>query len=55
MRFLASGGALKDLLKEQMSDREMVEGDDQAEVDEDKPPVLFGWRRDRRYYAKIAK
>ncbi len=54
MRFLACGGSLKGLLKENVSNKEMIVGDETTEeVDQAKPLLVFKWRKtDRRYVMK---
>ena len=55
MRFLATGGLLKGLLKDEVSNKEMIVGDDSTseEVDPAKPLLVFKWRKtDRRYVMK---
>jgi plasmid rolling circle replication initiator protein Rep len=53
-RFIATGGALKDVLRvdEESDDDLIVEGDGDAD---DGSRVAFGWRESSRYYAHTAK
>lgn len=53
MRFLSSGGVLKDILKEELSDAEMIEGEGEGEA-EAEPSLFFGWKRDIKRYKKAA-
>lgn len=50
-RFLASGGVFKDILKESMTDQEMIEGDDPQEG-ETTGNISFKWRRSARRYIR---
>lgn len=52
MRFLASGGALAGILKEQMTDKEMVMGDDPEGGDGGEKQVLFKWQRKELVYRR---
>jgi plasmid rolling circle replication initiator protein Rep len=55
LRFLATGGVLKGILKEKMTDSEMVQGDesDDKTKDDDAPSLVFKWRRPSRKYMKV--
>lgn len=57
LRFIASGGELKDVLKEDKeSDQEMVTTDsDEEEIDEFGSTLAFGWRRDERKYRRDSR
>ena len=57
MRFLATGGALKDVLRNDMSNEEMIHGDDtQAPTPtDDAPSIWFGWNPKARQYIKCNK
>ena len=51
LRFLATGGVLKDLLKEDLSNEEMIVGEDGEASEADKEPsVFFTWRPSQRRY-----
>lgn len=56
-RFLASGGCLKDMLKEDTSNQEMIIGDsssDELEQDElKKKSLYFGWEQQVKKYKKV--
>lgn len=53
-RFLASGGVFKDILKEEMSDKEMIEGDELNEdVEENKPSLSFQYKYAVRRYVRF--
>lgn len=57
-RFLATGGLLKDVMKETATDAEMVETGSAEEVEkgEEAPelaPMLFGWRPEKRQYRRL--
>lgn len=52
MRFLATGGALKNLLKEDMTNAEMIAGDDPEPADKAAPTLWFSWQKNERHYAK---
>ncbi len=53
LRFLSTGGTLKDLLKDEVGTDEMIGADEPGEPDEDKEAsVWFGWNRSRRRYVK---
>lgn len=56
MRFLASGGILKNILKEEATTEEMIHIEELAEQlpEEDKQLLLFGWKPSARRYAKVA-
>jgi plasmid rolling circle replication initiator protein Rep len=57
MRFLATGGVLKDFLSNDVSSEEMVNTTELAEtvetVLEDEPTLLFGWKPKVRRYQKV--
>lgn len=53
MRFFASGGALKNILKEDLSDKEMIEGEDGEANDNEAPQLFFKYGRTERRYKKI--
>lgn len=57
LRFIATGGVLKDWLKETASDKEMVKTGDEdeakAEALPDLPPMLFGWQPGERKYRRV--
>jgi plasmid rolling circle replication initiator protein Rep len=54
MRFLASGGVLKDLLKDDLSNKEMITGDELTDEEpaEEEAGLFFGWQRQIRRYRK---
>lgn len=53
LRFISTGGTLKDLLKDEVGTDEMIGADEPGEPDEDKEAsVWFGWNRSRRRYVK---
>lgn len=56
LRFLATGGVLKDFLSEVVDDEEMIvtgsEEGDKEEEKEDKPKLFFNWRTDEKKYRK---
>ena len=53
-RFVATGGALKDVLKlEQETDQDMVIGDDISEGDDDGSRLAFGWEAMQRKYRRL--
>lgn len=58
-RFLASGGCLKDMLKEDTSNQEMILGDsssDDLELEQDelkKKSLYFGWEQQVKKYKKV--
>ena len=53
LRFLSTGGTLKDLLKDETTEEEMIGADGTGETDEEtEASVWFGWNRSRRRYAK---
>lgn len=52
MRFIASGGILKDILKDSMTDEEMISGDEIELASEDgQAKLMFTWRKEHRKYA----
>lgn len=56
LRFLASGGVLKDILKEDLTDEEMIHTDSDAEdlaLEQSKQLLLFGWKTVAKKYQKI--
>jgi plasmid rolling circle replication initiator protein Rep len=55
LRFLASGGVLKDILKENLTDEEMIHTDDdlEKELEPQKQLFLFGWKTAIKKYQKI--
>lgn len=56
LRFIASGGLLKDWLKETATDEEMVETgteSDDAEPQPDLPGMTFGWQPGERKYRRV--
>jgi hypothetical protein len=58
MRFLATGGVLKDFLSADVTDAEMINTTELGEapevaVDEEKPAVLFGWKPNVKRYKKL--
>lgn len=55
LRFLASGGVLKDILKEDLTDEELIHTDEETNI-EDEPEKqlwLFGWKTVAKKYQKI--
>lgn len=53
-RFVATGGALKDVLKlEQETDQDMVIGDDISDGDDDGSRLAFGWEVMSRKYRRV--
>ena len=58
LRFLATGGILKDFLKDEVADDEMVNTgseDEPTATPADTPIVLFSWRTNDRKYRKVNK
>ena len=58
LRFIATGGVLKDWLKEEATDKEMVktgdlEEDAAAAVQPDLPGMTFGWQPGERKYRRV--
>ncbi|CFB84317.1 Replication protein [Escherichia coli] len=52
-RFVATGGALKDVLKlDQETDADMVIGDDISEGDDDGSRIAFEWKTEVRKYRR---
>lgn len=51
LRFIATGGTLKDLLKEDMSNAEMIAGDETAPTNTE-PSMWFGWQPAARQYRR---
>ena len=51
LRFMATGGVLKDVLRQdEESDQDLIMGDDVAEQPDDGARLAFSWRpSDRRY------
>jgi plasmid rolling circle replication initiator protein Rep len=52
LRFIATGGALKSLLKDDMTNAEMIAGEDPAESTDAEPSMWFGWKPSTRHYVK---
>lgn len=52
LRFIATGGALKNILKEDMSNAEMIAGDDASDTKEAEPSMWFGWKPTARKYVR---
>lgn len=52
LRFLASGGVLKGVLKEDFSDKEMIAGDEPMEDDAGDTQTFFNWNPKVRKYVK---
>lgn len=52
LRFLASGGELKGILKEEMNDKEMISGDDQITETPLEADLFFGWKSEAKRYVK---
>jgi len=54
MRFIATGGIMKGMLvKEKMSDAEMIKGDEKpGEIDPEQQLTFFKWNRVKRHYAQ---
>lgn len=51
LRFLASGGVLKDALKDETDNKEMIKADDApGEVDPDSRALAFDWSQRKRHY-----
>jgi plasmid rolling circle replication initiator protein Rep len=55
MRFLSSGGILKDILKEEMSNAEMIEGDDTEEKQDDEEIISFTFDKHVKHYIREIK
>lgn len=58
LRFIATGGVIKDWLKEDATDKEMVktgaeDEEDKAEVQPDLPGMTFGWQPAERKYRRV--
>ncbi|KXW56982.1 replication protein [Ferrovum myxofaciens] len=54
LRFIATGGVLKGLLKNDASEKEMIMADESGEGDEKiEPDLWFLWNRQRRRYSKV--
>jgi len=51
MRFIASGGELKDIFKEDFTNDEMIAGEDSIQPS-DKASMWFGWENVRRQYVR---
>lgn len=51
LRFLATGGVLKGVLKEEVTDQEMISGDDQEEATGE-PQLWFNWNPKTQHYAR---
>lgn len=54
LRFIATGGALKDLLKDDMTNAEMIAGDESTSTASE-PSMWFGWQPATRKYHRKAK
>jgi plasmid rolling circle replication initiator protein Rep len=52
LRFVASGGELKGLLREDFSNAELISGDDQTAEQNLSPSMWFGWQPTKRRYVK---
>ena len=52
LRFVATGGALKNILKDDMTNAEMIAGEDPAESTPDAPSMWFGWKPKTRHYTR---
>lgn len=56
LRFIASGGALKDALREdEETEEDLILADDPAETPDDGTRVAFSWKRKERRYRKARK
>lgn len=56
LRFLATGGVLKNWLKEEVSQKEMIEtgaDEDSEKVQDDLPGLSFGWQPGERRYRQV--
>ncbi len=57
LRFLATGGILKDFLSDEISDEEMIKtGSEEEPGDEapETPSLFFGWKTNERKYRKVS-
>jgi hypothetical protein len=54
LRFLATGGELKNILKDDMTNAEMIAGDETAPTNSE-PSMWFGWQPATRKYHRKAK
>ncbi len=54
LRFIASGGALKDVFKEEKSNEELIhtEGDQSSEADEGEEKLFFSWNSGKKKYRR---
>lgn len=52
LRFIATGGTLKDLLKDDMTNAEMIAGDDPVDTPAEDPQLWFNWMPTTRQYMK---
>ena len=52
LRFIATGGVLKDLMKDDMTNAEMIAGDDATADQNTEPSMWFGWQPNQRRYQK---
>ena len=58
LRFLATGGVLKDFLSDDVSEEEMIKPggeEEETDVSEDAPLVLFSYRKKERKYRKVSQ
>jgi len=56
LRFIASGGALKDALREdEETEEDLILADDPAETPDDGTRVAFSWKRKEKRYRKAGK
>ena len=56
MRFVATGGVLKDVLRvEDESEEEMIQGDAEGEGADDGSRLAFSWRPGDKRYRRFAK
>lgn len=57
LRFIASGGVLKNILKEDLSEEEMIAGDEAEETGEmeldESADLFFGWKAQMRKYQRV--
>jgi plasmid rolling circle replication initiator protein Rep len=51
LRFIATGGLLKDVMKDEVSDAEMIGGDEESK-EEDEQVIKFAWHNGKRNYLK---
>lgn len=54
LRFIASGGALKDVFKDEKSNEELIhtEGDQPSEADEEEGKLVFNWNGSKKKYRR---